>query len=345
MRIALVNDVTMAVEAMRLVVTGTGQHQVAWTAHDGAEAVKLCERDRPDLVLMDLIMPRMDGVEATRHIMARSPCAIVVVTANVTQNSSRVFQAMSAGALDAVNTPVLENPGACEGGETLLAKIETIRRLIVPPSPKIQPGWSNRSCLARPSHHDCLIAIGASAGGPAALARLLTCMPRDFPAPVVVVQHVDAQFADGLAKWLDAQAPLHVRLAQDNDHPEAGTVLLAGRNSHLVFTSPTRLAYTDTPADCAYRPSIDVFFTSADRFWPGSVVGVVLTGMGNDGAQGLRILHGNGHHTIAQDRASSAVYGMPKAAVDLQAASEVLSLDRIGPRLRNIVAQKNSSHG
>src|SRR6266404_2303956 len=132
MRIAIVNDLLMAVEAMRRVIVKAGRDQVAWIARDGAEAVSRCAEDRPDLILMDLIMPRMDGVEATRRIMASTPCAIVVVTANVSDNTSKVFEAMGAGALDAVNTPVLEHPGATEGARALLAKIETIRRLIGP---------------------------------------------------------------------------------------------------------------------------------------------------------------------------------------------------------------------
>jgi two-component system, chemotaxis family, response regulator WspF len=345
MRIALVNDVAIAVEALRRVVASTRNHQVAWVAHDGAEAVELCRRDRPDLILMDLIMPTMDGVEATRTIMARSPCAVVVVTANVAQNSSKVFEAMSAGALDAVNTPVLEHPGTRDGVQALLAKIETIQRLIGPRSAKPPPASTQRLLQALPCRHNPLIAIGASAGGPAALAKVLTHMPRDFPAPVVIVQHVDAQFAEGLARWMDDQTLLHVRLAQDDDQPEPGTVLMAGRDSHLVFVNPTRLGYTSTPADCPYRPSIDVLFKSADRFWRGHVVGVVLTGMGRDGAEGLRVLQRDGHHTIVQDRASSAVYGMPRAAVELRAASEILPLEKIGSRLRNIVAQEITAHG
>src|SRR5215831_5619972 len=128
MRIAIVNDVRMAVEAVRRVVLTQPANQVAWVATDGVEAVDLCAKDRPDLILMDLIMPNMDGVEATRRIMASSPCAIVVVTADVFSNSSRVFEAMGAGALDAVNTPVLEHTS--EGANALLAKIETIRKLI-----------------------------------------------------------------------------------------------------------------------------------------------------------------------------------------------------------------------
>jgi chemotaxis response regulator CheB len=121
--------------------------------------------------------------------------------------------------------------------------------------------------------------------------------------------------------------------------------LLAGQDDHLLFSSPARLAYVCQPLDCAYRPSIDLFFKSANRFWPGDVIGVVLTGMGRDGAEGLRALHRNGHHTIAQDHPSSAAYGMPGAAAELHAASEILALDKIGPRLRNIVAQRLRVHG
>src|SRR6266436_2010657 len=173
MRIAIVNDLLMAVEAMRRVMVKAGRDQVAWIAHDGAEAVSKCAEDRPDLILMDLIMPTMDGVEATRRIMAKTPCAIVVVTANVSDNSSKVFEAMGAGALDAVNTPVLASSGNGDGATALLAKIETIRRLIGPggvsklfPLPREIP-------KLQPHAHGNLVAIGASAGGPAALAHIL----------------------------------------------------------------------------------------------------------------------------------------------------------------------------
>jgi two-component system response regulator WspF len=294
---------------------------------------------------MDLIMPGMDGVEATRRIMTHNPCAIVVVTANVAIRSSKVFEAMGAGALDAVNTPVLESTVASEGATALLGKIETIRRLIGAGRSKDQPASAQPVARHRAQHRNLLIGIGASAGGPTALAKVLAYLPANFPAPVIVVQHVDAHFAGGLATWLDSQTPLHVRLAREGDRPQAGTVLLAGQDNHLVFASPTRLVYAAQPADCPCRPSIDLFFKSADRFWPGDVIGVLLTGMGRDGAEGLRVLHDNGHHTIAQDRPSSAVYGMPGAAAELQAASEILALDKIGPRLANIVTQKMKVHG
>lgn len=344
MRIAIVNDVIMAVEAMRRVIAGTREHQIAWIALNGAEAVERCALDTPDLILMDLIMPKMDGVEATRRIMANSPCAVVVVTANVNENTSKVFEAMGAGALDAVDTPVLKSAGASEGAHALLAKIETIRKLI---GDGIGKRTTARPERTRPIHQhpqDCLVSIGASAGGPAALAEVLGDLAPDFPVPIVVVQHVDSHFAEGLADWLDGQTPLTVRIAEEGDHPEPGTALLAGTDNHLVFIGPHRLGYARFPIDCSYRPSIDVFFRSVDRFWKGDVIGIILTGMGRDGAEGLRTLHNKGHYTIAQDKTSSAVYGMPKAVANLKAASDILPLTKIGPRLSQLVAQRMRAH-
>jgi two-component system response regulator WspF len=337
MRIAIVNDVALAVEAVRRVVLNSRQDKLAWIAHDGAQAVDLCNHDVPDLILMDLVMPGMDGAEATRRIMARNPCPIVVVTADVRDNSSQVFEAMGAGALDAVNTPVFERPDAPKGAQALLAKIETIRKLIGNGNGRNAMAGTRRDLAQASKPRPCLVAVGASAGGPAALAKVLRSLPADFGAPIVVVQHVDRQFAPGLAHWLGGQVPLPVRLAQDGVAPQPGVVLLAARNEHLVLSHQTKLTYTRQPADCSYRPSIDVFFKSVDRFWPGELVGVLLTGMGRDGAAGLRVLRNHGHHTIAQDEATSAVYGMPKAAAEAQAAREILPLGRIGPRLAGLV--------
>ena len=156
--------------------------EIAWIARDGVEAVARCAEDRPDLILMDLIMPKMDGVEATRRIMASTPCAIVVVTANVNDNASKVFEAMGAGALDAVNTPVLESPGNGNGANALLAKVETIRRLLGAGGTRKQAPSPETIAPSPVARHDSLVAIGASAGGPAALAKVLAHLPPDFPA-------------------------------------------------------------------------------------------------------------------------------------------------------------------
>jgi chemotaxis response regulator CheB len=178
-----------------------------------------------------------------------------------------------------------------------------------------------------------LVVIGASAGGPAALAVLLKGLPARFPAAIVIVQHVDERFVDGLAAWLGEQSSMAVRLAREGDRPEIGAALVAGHGGHLTMRSDGRLGYAAEPRNHAFCPSIDVFFQSVCERWPGRAVGVLLTGMGADGALGLKALRLKGLHTIAQDQATSAVYGMPKAAAAAQAAVDILPLNRIAARL------------
>lgn len=338
MRIAIVNDLPLAVEALRQVLAQAPQHQVAWTAVDGAEAVEMALRDRPDIILMDLVMPRMNGVEATRRIMAEAPCAILVVTADIESNAAQVFAAMGKGALDAVDTPLLRAGAPVGGRQPLLAKIEAVGRLI-------EAGRRVPVDMGHAPMAGHLVAIGASAGGPAALAAILKALPAQFPAGIVIVQHVDARFAAGLAQWLDDQCALGVRLAVEGDRVRPGEALVAGTDHHLIFKSPNRLGYSSEPADQAYRPSIDVFFNSAGRLWPGAITGVLLTGMGADGARGLKALRDKGHYTIAQDKASSAVYGMPKAAFQLDAARDVLALDQIAGRLIDMPGARPAMKG
>lgn len=335
MRIAIVNDMLMAIEAMRRVIVAHGRDQIAWVARDGEEAVQRCQRDRPDLILMDLVMPHMDGVEATRRIMAQCPCAIVIVTASVNDYAAKVFEAMGAGALDAVNTPVLDGSTNADGPKSLLRKVETIRRLIAPSSAIGGGLTSDTDRILLGSRPVPLICVGASAGGPAALARLLQGLPADFPAATVIVQHVDAQFAQGLADWLASHSKLPVRLAAEGERLQPGTVLLAGREHHLVLGPSQRLGYARAQVDCAYRPSVDVFFKSVVEHRKSATAGVLLTGMGRDGAEGLLAMRAHGFLTLAQDEATCAVFGMPKAAADLKAATEILALDKIPARLVN----------
>ncbi|MDF2488900.1 MAG: putative chemotaxis related CheB-like methylesterase [Pseudomonas sp.] len=334
MRIAIVNDMPMAVEALRRALAFEPAHQVAWVAANGAEAVQRCREQTPDLILMDLIMPVMDGVEATRQIMASTPCAIVIVTVDRMQNVHRVFEAMGHGALDVVDTPPLGAGDPREAAAPLLRKIFNIGWLIGQQSlGTTSPlGAPPRIAAKRPG----LVAIGSSAGGPAALEMLLKRLPHDFPAAIVLVQHVDQVFAAGMAEWLGGACRLPVRLAREGEPPQPGQVLLAGTNHHIRLLKNGQLAYTAEPVNEIYRPSIDVFFDSVARFWSGEAVGVLLTGMGRDGAQGLKLMRQQGCLTIAQDQQSSAVYGMPRAAAAIDAAVEICPLERIADRLMNL---------
>jgi two-component system, chemotaxis family, response regulator WspF len=338
-RVGIVNERVRDTEVLRSAVALTREHQVVWIAKTGAEAVALCAKETPDLVLMDLFMAGMDGVEATRRIMASTPCAILIVTGSVHAGAARVFEAMGHGALDAVDMP--ESP-LRDSAAPLLGKISVISRLV---------GEKDAARGAPPPCHDAspvrqrrLVAIGASAGGPAALAVVLRGIPKDFPAAIVVIQHVDAQFAVGMADWLSRQCALPVMVAREGERPAVGCVLLAGTSDHLAMKSADRVGYTAEPRQHAYRPSVDVFFQSVSRLWRADVVGVLLTGMGNDGALGLKALRDGGHHTIAQDQATSAVYGMPKAAAALNAAVDILPVERIASRLIEVVSW-HTHHG
>lgn len=344
LKIAIVNDSLMAAECLRRVVERVPDYQLLWVAYNGREALQHCSRQRPDIILMDLIMPEMDGIEATRRISAEFGCAILVVTATVDGHAGRVFEAMGAGALDAVNTPVLGDSGDGEDEEILLRKINTLARLLSgTPALRHQKAAGLDASLRADSGGPALIAVGASTGGPAALTELLGSMPADLPAAVAIVQHVDEQFMPSFINWLNGHTELPVRAARPGDRFEAGTVLVCGRGDHLILTPGATLDYTVEPSALAYRPSVDVFFESLAKHMTNQSVGALLTGMGKDGAAGLKAMRQRGWHTIAQDQATSAVYGMPKAAIEADAAVEVLPLKDIGPAL--VKWAENASQG
>ncbi|WP_293777310.1 chemotaxis response regulator protein-glutamate methylesterase [uncultured Oxalicibacterium sp.] len=342
MRIGIVNDVPMVVEILRRVIAQRHEHSLIWVAQNGAQAVEMCAWQLPDVVLMDLVMPNMDGVEATRRIMQATPCPILLVTADLGANTEMIYQALGHGALDAVKTPTINDKQQMDA-QALLTRLEQIDAMQAKKSLQLNPTVS--CAIARPDASTRLVAVGASAGGPAALATMLGGLPKDFPAAIVVVQHIDAAFATGMAEWLQQQCRLRVRVACENDIPEPGVVLMAGTDQHLRFKSRESLGYLAPSPKDVYHPSIDVFFQSVVRQWRGRAVGVLLTGMGRDGAIGLKEMHEHGSHTLVQDRESCTVYGMPKAAVALQAASEVLSITAIAPRLLTLFNNKEPDHG
>lgn len=345
MRIGIVNDMPMAIEGLRRVIQSSLTHEVVWTAMSGREALECCSVDRPDLVLMDIIMPEMNGVETTRLIMQLTPCPILIVTSSVNKNSALVFEAMGNGALDAVNTPVLMGEDADDARKMLLRKIAMLELLTKSRVKKEAPIFSGALENTPRTRGGSLVAIGASSGGPQALAEVLRKLPADFKSAIIIVQHVDSQFSQGLADWLDQQINLPVRLAKQGDRPSPGIVLLAGSDDHLVLTKSGHLEYVEEPKSMPYRPSVDVFWDSLRKFWGGELTAVLLTGMGRDGAQSMLELQRHGAYTIAQNEESCAVFGMPKAAIALKAANHVCTLEGIAEILKRNDSSSSSLSG
>ncbi len=339
MRIAIVNDSPMAVEVLRRIVVSDSRHAIAWTAADGAAAVRRCAEARPELILMDLVMPVLDGVSATRQIMSSTPCAILIITATVKGNSARVFEAMGAGALDALSTPVLNQSGLADSAPLLLQKIAMIEKLLFG-APRATGSTVTLPARRSQEHDMPLLALGASTGGPAALAHLLSALPSTFTGAVVIAQHMEAQFLPSFVAWLGARSALPLCAVRDGDVPQPGTVMVATGADHLILDSGATLRYRRDPADYPYRPSVNVWFESVAAHWKGPAAAVLLTGMGRDGAAGLLALRQRGFLTIAQDESTSAVFGMPKAAIALGAAAEVLPLPDIAPCIVQALAPR-----
>ena len=330
MKIGIVNDLDMATKAIVATLGSASEHRVLWTAKSGSDAVQLCRENTPDLVLMDLVMPGMNGAEATREIMSVCPTGILVVTASVNGNCALAFEAMGAGALDVIRTPALSNN---DGRKEFLQKISQIGAIVAEQNKPESPADcrpDNPACGEEVST-DTLVAIGCSAGGPAAIAEILGGLAPVGRAAVVIVQHIDVRFVEDLARWLKGFAKDPLYLVVEGDLIEPGHIYLSGKDGHIEAHSCSRLRYDRASGGFAYQPSVDVFFSSIARNWRGKALGIVLTGMGKDGALGLRAMRESGFMTIAQDEKSSALYGMPKAAA--QFASEILPLSSIAPRI------------
>jgi two-component system response regulator WspF len=357
-RIAIVNDVRMAVEVLRRIVVGLPDAEVAWIASDGQEAVEKCLVDPPDVLLMDLIMPVMDGVEATRLIMKQSPCPILVVTATISGNCNRVYESLGHGALDAVNTPVLGRDGSISGGEDLRRKIRNLvclrgsgvidsgeRTAGSPPTSEIptrQPSALPDPTAQPASRPAPLLAIGASTGGPQALAKVLADLSPPLDYSVAIVQHLDELFVPGLVEWLSYETKMAVREIEAGQSLKSGVIGVASTRDHLVLNSHGVFQYVRDPVEQIHRPSVDVFFRSLAKAGVGRGVALLLTGMGRDGAAGMKSLRDSGWQTVAQDQQSSIVWGMPGAAVQLGAADRVLPLDRIGSAISEMMTNKKT---
>jgi two-component system, chemotaxis family, protein-glutamate methylesterase/glutaminase len=330
LRTLVAEDSPTARQLMVSILNSDPELQVVAQARDGLEAVELVAEVRPDVIVMDVTMPEMDGLEATRRIMALTPTPIVLVSASFEPDDvNRSFEALEAGALQLLPKPRgPDAPGFADDVATLttttklMAEVKLVRR--VRGARIDQPGARDTS----PRRAD-VVAIASSTGGPAALARILGSLPQDVPGPILVVQHITTGFHQGLADWLDRVSSLSVVLARDGQPLRGGEVLIAPSDAHLGVSSRGTVALRADPPIRGHRPSAThLFQTVADVFGDGGL-GVMLTGMGDDGVAGLRALKDAGGLVLAQDEESCVVYGMPREAVAEGVVDEVVPLDQL----------------
>ncbi len=334
-RVLVVEDSALARELLVHVLKSDPAITVAGSARNGREAVEAVEALRPDVVTMDVVMPEMDGLEATRLIMEKFPRPIIIVSGTVNrQEVSTAFRALEAGAVAAL--PRLVGPGSPDFQSAAKEFVRTVKAMA---EVRVVRRWpASRKPLPVPSEPPVLVAIGASTGGPEALHRILSALPADFPLPILIVQHMAAGFLSGLCEWLDRSCPLPVRMAEDGERLLGGRVYIGPDERHLCVAPRLRAHLSDAPAENGIRPSVDCLFRSVRVVCGHRAIAILLTGMGADGVKEMKLLRDAGAMTIAQDEASSVIYGMPGEAVRTGAAGQQLSPSQISDMLERVAA-------
>ncbi|RAM52887.1 MAG: chemotaxis response regulator protein-glutamate methylesterase [Hapalosiphonaceae cyanobacterium JJU2] len=341
-RVLLVEDSQIALVLLKRILTSSPEIEVVGEACTGLEALELIPKVEPDVICTDFHMPYMNGLELTTEVMALYPRPILVISVSVqTDDSKNIFQLLEAGAVDIFPKPSIGLVADDEEfKQELINKIKILsgvkvfrkKRKLTTQRQSLQAenlaGLSSRS-LAKPK----LVVIGASTGGPQALKEILTKLPSNFPLPVICVQHIYLGFLQGLIDWLAVDCRLPIQIAQLGDIPQSGRIYFPPEQQHLELDQRGRFIYSDSPPVAGHRPSVTVTFASVAKFYRQACAGILLTGMGRDGAEGMQAIAQAGGFTIAQDEASSVVFGMPKAAVELGAAQQVLPIQAIAPRL------------
>ena len=345
-RVLVVEDSQTARDLLLAIFASDVNIQVVGTAMDGEEAILRAQRLRPDVITMDIHMPKMDGLMATRRIMHLAPTRIVIVTANtVREDMDLSFEAIRSGALTVIEKPSLINPESCERvlqTVRLMADVQVVHRWkstgILKPSLIVDrlggsAGTTQPGSITAGVQRRKVVGIASSTGGPAALAIVLKHLPVDYPLPILIVQHITRGFAGGLAEWLNTQTPLRVMVGQQGQQVQAGTVYLAPDDHHMQINDNACLNMVNEPPYKGLRPSANYLLSSLARVFGPQGAGVILTGMGDDGVEGMDLLHRAGGLTIAQDEQTCVVFGMPREAIERRAVDYVMGIERIGPAL------------
>lgn len=340
-RVLIVDDSPLVAQILEAVLEEDKDIEVLGVAKNGQEALEMATRLKPDIITMDVVMPVMDGVESTKQIMAYVPTPILILSSSVfVKRMDQVFKAMAYGALDVMDKKAFESYGVDEKMKTeLIKRVKFLSKVKVINHPMARLEKLSFVASARKAadlmvtREDMIVGIAASVGGTEALRIILKDLPKDFPAPVVVVQHMAPGFIEGFADWLAHNTSMNVRIAKKDDSLNIGTVYVAPDAYQMKVTADHKIALVDEPLVDGQKPSGSVLLSSVASVYGKNAIGVILTGMGRDGAAGIEDIFNNKGHTIAQNETTSVVYGMPKAAVDKNVVHELLSLEKIAEAL------------
>lgn len=338
-RVLVVDDDPFTRDFITSILASDGGIEVVGQAGDGASAVRQVAALKPDLVTMDINMPGMNGVEAIRRIMAAHAVPILVVTSQDDANTA--YAAISGGALEVMPKPDPDRSRIFINKIKLLAKVRVIPH-IRGEGHRRRPGAGAAAAMPPdiPSVTEMIVAVASSTGGPRALATLLSALPAAFPAPIVIAQHITDNFAAGMADWLNGLTPLTVKTGDAGERPAAGTVYLAPSGVHIDINRWRRIRLGARSPGDIYYPSGNRLLTSAAEVYGDSAIGVVLTGMGDDGTAGIRRIKAAGGATIAQDEATSVIFGMPRMAIQSGCVDHVLPISEIPARLIRLIGKR-----
>ena len=339
-RVLLVDDSKVALAILEKLISSSPDMEVVGMASRAEEALSLIPRLNPTVICTDFRMPGMDGLAFITEVMEKHPRPMLVISVSVQKGQTQnIFQLLEAGALDVFPKPRVTSETEFEKArDELISKIRILSGVVVFRRRKIKPVPGALIPEVRPGAVR-MVCIGASTGGPMALHDILTALPENFPAPLVCVQHIGEGFMDGLVEWLASLTSLKVKIAAPGEFPEKGTVYFPPEGKHIEFDTAGRFVTSPEPPFNGHRPSIDITFKSVARRFGSASIGILLTGMGQDGADGLLDIHKAGGITIAQDEATSLVFGMPKRAIEKGAARCVLPLDKMVEALVRLVTE------
>lgn len=344
LRVVVVEDSPVARDLLVEIFNAEDDIDVVGAAKNGEEGVRLVKELKPDVVTMDVQMPVMDGYEATREIMITQPTPIVVVSgSNDSPDAEKSMNSLQAGALTVTGKPSAPtSPDFEASSRQLIDTVRTMAQVKVIRQRRPRDSQPERETVptesSPPGSSTRIVAIAASTGGPQTLIEILSELPADFSLPIICVQHISDGFTAGLVSWLDGLVDLRVQAASEGEPLAPGTVYIAPEGHHLQVAGTGRIVLNEEPPVGGFRPAASVMFDSVARSYGSDAIGIILTGMGRDGVDGLKALKESGAHIIAQDEASCVVFGMPKAAIEEGLASAVLNPSEIAAALKQAAA-------